>query len=111
MSRFWIALIASLGLIAYVVLSGAHFDECGLSEMRAREIVLEELKTADLDPRYLSSATPQGTCSYDYYFEGQGQKRNYVVMSTWLSGVKLTRWDYKQEEQERFSTTLHRTRP
>lgn len=109
MSRIWIVLIAILGLIAYVALSGALFDECGLSEKQAREMVMEELKKAGLNPRYLSSATPQGTCSYDYYFEGQGQKLNYVVMSTWLHGVKLNRWDYRQEEQER-SRALHGTR-
>jgi len=92
---------------AYLVFSSVHsvvaeiyFDDCGLSEAQATEMVVEELARLGLDKKHLSGPENQtGTCSYSYDFEGQGQKLNYVVMSTWLHGVQLNVWDYKRDEE------------
>lgn len=92
-------------LATYAVVSEVLFDECGLSEEQARSVVLEGLARRDLDAQNLTGPEDQrGSCTYSYYFEGQGQKLNYVVTSTWLHGVKVTMWDYKREERQRALT-------
>ena len=84
----------------YSVVAEIYFDECGLSEAQATDMVAEELERSGLDKRHLSGPENQkGTCSYSFEFEGQGRKLNYVVMSTWLQGVKLNVWDFKRDEE------------
>lgn len=84
----------------YSVVAEVYFDECGLSEAQATDTVVEELVRLGLDKKHLSGpASQKGTCSYSFDFEGQGQKLNYVVMSTWLHGVQLNFWDYRRDEE------------
>lgn len=86
---------------AYAIVAEIYFDDCGLSEAQAKDAVIKELDLRRLDKRFLSaSAAQKGSCSYSFDFEGQGQKLNYIVMSTWLQGVKVNFWDYKREELE-----------
>ena len=79
-------------LIAYTLLSEWFIDECGLSEQQAKNIVLKELVRLHLDEKYLSAAVPYtGSCTYSYYYEKQEVKLNYIVLSSWLNGVRLIR--------------------
>lgn len=99
-------------LFAYALISELVFDECGLSEAQARSVVLEELASRGLNAKYLSDPENHGgSCFYSYQFDGQDQKLNYVVMSTWLHGVKLSWWDYKREEEELAGKTLSSASP
>jgi hypothetical protein len=100
----FLALSAVYGAVAEIV-----FDDCGLSEDQAKKTVLEELARLRLDPKYLSRSTSQtGSCAYSFDFEGQGQKLNYIVASTWLHGVKLNSWDYKREALDDAGPVLQR---
>jgi hypothetical protein len=84
----------------YSVVAEIYFDHCGLSEAQATDMVAKELDRLGLDKKHLSGPESQeGSCSYSFDFEGQGRKLNYVVMSTWLQGVKLNVWDFKRDEE------------
>ena len=94
------ALLLALS-VAYSLVTEIYFDDCGLSEAQAKDAVIREINSLKLDKKYLSSSSGQaGSCSYSFDFEGQGKKINYVVMSTWLHGVKVTSWDYHREALE-----------
>ncbi|GAB3005849.1 hypothetical protein GCM10010960_17080 [Arenimonas maotaiensis] len=93
--------VAMFLLFAYAIVAELFFDECGLEEEQAREMVLEQLALRGLDPKYLSvSDSNGGSCSYYYKFEGQGQILSYEVMSTWSHGVKISWLDNNREEDE-----------
>jgi hypothetical protein len=107
-------LFATCGLlvmfIGYAGVAETYFDYCGLSQAQATSRVLEELALRGFDKRYLSGPAEQkGTCSYSFDFEDQGQKLNYVVMSTWLHAVKLNTWDFKRDEEERANPKFQQT--
>lgn len=93
----------------YEVVAEVYFDDCGLSEAQARHVVLDELARSGLDRKYLSNPeSRKGSCSYSFYFTGQGRKLNYVVMSTWLHGVELNTWDYQRDEAENAKPSVER---
>lgn len=98
-------------LVAYAAVSEVFFNECGLSETQAKEVVLKELVRRGFDAKYLDRPENQnGSCSYSFYYKDEKQNLNYVVASTWLHGVKLSVWDYNQEMHERSNTSLQETR-
>jgi hypothetical protein len=97
-------------LTGYTVVAEVYFDQCGLSQEQATDRVLEELSLRGFDKKYLSGPeAKKESCSYSFDFDGQGQKLNYIVMSTWLHGVKLNTWDYKRDEEERANQKFQRT--
>lgn len=96
-------------VLAYSIVAEVYFDDCGLSQAQAKKVVLEHLDRFNLDAKYLKApVTQKVSCSYSFDFEGQGQKLNYVVISTWIHGVKLTSWDYQREAAEDAHAALHR---
>ncbi len=103
--------IALVAFLAYPFIAEIVFDECGIPYEQAKSMVVEQLTLRGLDPKYLTGPINQkGTCFYDFYFEGQGQKLNYVVIEDWPRGPSVQWWDFKREERERPNPTLQGTR-
>ena len=99
-------------LFAYAIVADLFFNECGLEEEQAREMVLEQLALRGLDAKYLSASDSNGgSCSYYYKFEGQGQIVSYEVISTWTHGVKISWLDNKREEDEIAESKLDKAAP
>ena len=90
---------------AYSIVAEIYFGECGLSEAQAKSMVVDELVRKGLDAKYLNGPQdPKGSCSYSFQFTGQGRDLNYVVMSTWMQGVKLNVWDDARDKEQARST-------
>ena len=92
-----LVMVAGLALLAgYTVLQDFGNNECGLTELQARDKVLADLARRGLPPAGLSSAKATGTCKYGYEYSGGGARLDYAVMSTWGQGAKLAWYDYAQ---------------
>lgn len=88
-----------LSLFSYVVYMEFVKNECGLEPEQAKNRVERYLKQNNLPLDYLSKPKNQsGTCSYSFMYESSEKKINFVVLSTWLHGVKLTYWDYSLQK-------------
>lgn len=96
-------MIAVVSIAVAVVLVAAAFRHyaftgCVLTEAKATDMVMAELKRAELDPKYLTGPTQApGSCSLDFYYDGEGRQISYVAIEDSLHGPELHRWDYAKD--------------
>lgn len=98
LSLFFLGLAAVFGWAVYEEI--AH-NECGLTKELARESALDEVNRMKLPSEYLAQSPhySNGSCAYSFIYEGAGKKIDFMILSTWLHGVKTTWWDLERDEQ------------
>lgn len=101
-----ISLIPVLVLLALGALSGyaihreVNHKDCGFTQVQAQERVIEDLTRRGLNPQLLDLKSSHGTCSYFFAYRDSNSHLSYSVQSTWLHGVKLSRYDYARDNQD-----------
>jgi hypothetical protein len=95
-------LFMAVGIIGLLVVLLAVYQSlvsCVLSEAQAKEMVLIELAQSGFHAKFLRGPTQApGTCSYDFHYEGNGQKVDYVVIEDPPRGPAVTWWDYAADK-------------
>ena len=72
---------------------GCHV--CGLEEIQARTKIIKDLKSRKLNIDNLKYIGHSGSCSYSYIYQDNNNTIDYVILSTWLHGVKLNLYNHK----------------
>jgi len=70
---------------------------CGLEEEYARNKVIKDLKSKKLNINNIEYTGHTGSCSYSYIYHDKSITIDYVILSTWIHGVKLNLYKHDQE--------------
>ena len=70
---------------------------CGLEEEHARSRVIKHLKSKNMDINNIEYTGHSGSCSYSYTYHDNNNTIDYVILDTWLHGVKLNYYDYNRD--------------
>ena len=91
---------ALTALFAWALYKEIAHDECGLSEKQARQSALRPVLRMKLPPEHLANKPRHsiGSCSYSFVYDGAGKEVDFVILSTWIHGVKTTWWDHDRDE-------------
>jgi hypothetical protein len=86
-------------LVGYTLYREEVHRDCGLSVEQARSKSERFLVLKGLPIKYLEGPTHNdGSCRYDFHYNGAGEEYSFIILSTWLHGVKLTFWDHSRGE-------------
>jgi hypothetical protein len=91
--------VVILCLVVFALIQENAFDDCGLSEIEARNRVLKELKQKNWPESGLKPDGSTGTCFHYYNYIANDKDVSYAVSSTWVHGVKLSWFDNAQDRQ------------
>ena len=69
---------------------------CGLKKEVAQQKVISHLTRRKLDTANLKYVGNVGSCSYSFLYQDDNHTIDYVILSTWLHGVKLTLHDHNK---------------
>ncbi|KAF0809629.1 hypothetical protein A167_01700 [Alcanivorax sp. S71-1-4] len=100
-SAFLLVLLGLAAVFGWAAYEEIVHNECGLTKEQARESALEEVNRMKLPSEYLARSPhySSGSCGYSFIYEGAGKKIDFMILSTWLHGVKITWWDFARDEQ------------
>ena len=85
-------LVAAILYAPIALFEEIHLRSCGLSIDQARNSALKSSLLSE-DPgaaARLVHTGSDGSCSYNFEYSGPAGNFSFVVMSTWLQGVKLS---------------------
>jgi len=71
-------------------------DVCGLKKEVAQQKVISDLTRRKLDTTNLKYVGHVGSCTYTFLYQDSNHTIDYVILSTWLHGVKLTLNDHNK---------------
>jgi hypothetical protein len=84
-------------LVGYALYREEVHSDCGLTVEQARGESERFLVQKGLPTIYLEGPTSNdGSCRYDFYYNGAGEEYSFTILSTWIHGVKLTFWDHSR---------------
>ena len=81
-------------LIAFFIVSPIVCDigcqMCGLEKEEAYKKVIRELEYRHLNIDNVKYTGHNGTCNYSFLYEDKNKTIDFVILSTWLHGIKTT---------------------
>ncbi len=95
--RLSLFLISVLFFLYAPIVCDLGCNMCGLTEEYAHNKVIKDLKSKKLNINKLEYLGHTGSCSYSYTYLDKNNTIDYVILSTWLHGVKLNLYKHNQK--------------